>query len=469
MSEHGQHQILLVDDDSASRATLSEWVERQGWEAIACSDGEQAVERIDEGVAVIVTDLKMPRTDGMQLLRYAKKNAPYAAVIMVSGQGTIDTAVQALKEGAFDFLPKPINLKELSHRIGMALEKRSMAAEIARLHAELKDRKSLDGMVGHSQAMREIFEKIKLVASTNSTVLVAGESGTGKELVARSIHQQSKRASAPFIPVNCAAIPDTLVESELFGYEKGAFTGATEKRKGLFQAAERGTLFIDEIGELQLGLQSKLLRAIENKKVLSVGGTSEKPVDVRIVAATNRDLHEQVRAKQFREDLYYRLQVVVLNLPPLRERRSDIPLLVRFFVDEISQEAERPVKEISAEALATLSQYDWPGNIRELRNTLEGIIVLCLKECIELEDLPDHIRHAGHRAARTTFESGMTLEEMEREAIRRTLQITNGQRAETAKRLGISARTLLRKIQRYGFSDMETSESPQAHQTATTE
>ncbi len=368
---------------------------------------------------------------------------------MVSGVGSVEAAVKALKEGAFDFLSKPINLKELKHRIERALEKQSMAAEIADLHRRLREQHGIDDMVGQCPAMRELFEKIKLVADTNSTVLIIGESGTGKELVARSLHLNSPRRSQPFLPVNCAAIPDTLIESELFGHEKGAFTGASDKRKGVFQAAEGGTLFIDEIGEMPLGLQSKLLRAIENKKVMPVGSAREVPVDVRLVAATNRDLDQIVKQKEFREDLYYRLKVVVLRLPPLRERREDIPLLVRFFIDQIAKETNRAVRDITPEALNTLRAYDWPGNVRELRNTLEGIIVLSLKEQIELSDVPEHIRHTKVQDAQSIFEPGMTLQDMEREAIRRTLQATAGHRGETAERLGVSVRTLQRKIKEY--------------------
>lgn len=449
MSSQTKPRILLVDDDPASREALCEWMLRRGWDPFAVRDGEEALAHLHDGVAVIVTDLKMPRTDGMDLLRIAKQKAPHAAVIMVSGYGTVENAVEALKEGAFDFLAKPVNLQELQHRIARALERRTMAADLAELHRQLRERHGVDDMIGQSAAMRELFEKIRLVADTNSTVLVIGESGTGKELVARSLHMNGSRRHKPFLPVNCAAIPDALIESELFGHEKGAFTGAAEARRGLFQAAEGGTLFIDEIGEMPLGLQSKLLRALENKKIRPVGGTREVPVDVRLIAATNRDLDEIVKRREFREDLYYRLKVVMLRLPPLRQRRDDIPLLVRFFIDQLAAENKRPVREITPEALNALREYDWPGNVRELRNALEGIIVLSMKERIELSDLPDYIRHFDKQAGRSVFEPGMTLEEMEREAIRRTLQATSGHRAETARRLGLSVRTLQRKIKQF--------------------
>lgn len=449
MTGNGTVRILLVDDDRESREAIGEWLLEEGFEVVAVENGKQATSHLHDGISVIVTDLKMPRTDGLDLLRLAKKEAPHAEVILVTGHGTVESAVEALKEGAFDYLTKPVKPQELTHRIRMALERRSMASEIARLHVQLNEGRGLENMIGRSPAMREVFEKIRLVADTNSTVLVVGESGTGKELVARAIHSSSRRSHKPFLPVNCAAIPETLIESELFGHEKGAFTGASTKRDGLFQAARGGTLFVDEIGEMQLGLQSKLLRAIENKRVLPVGSTHEVDVDVRLVAATNRDLEQRVAEGAFREDLYYRLRVVVLKLPPLRERRSDIPLLVRFFVDQLAQENNRPVKDISQEALEALKSYDWPGNVRELRNTLESVIVLCLKEQIEFDDLPPHI--TGAQPLQSVIQPGMTMEEIEKEAIRRTLEQFAGHRGRTADSLGISVRTLHRKIKEFNL------------------
>ncbi len=449
MTKQGKWKILLVEDDPDGRQAMCEWLERRGYEPIAVSDGQEAIEHLDDGVAVIVTDLVMPRTDGLELLRIVKERAPNTAVILVSGHGTVDTAVTALKEGAFDFLTKPINLKELTHRVEMALEKRTMAAEIAQLHAQLSERHALGNMVGNSAPMQALFEKIRLVADTRATVLIQGESGTGKELVARALHHNSSRGNKPFVPVNCAAIPETLIESELFGHEKGAFTGATERRSGLFQTATNGTLFIDEIGDMQIGLQSKMLRAIESRKIMPVGGNKELDVNVRLVSATNRDLGELVKNQEFREDLYYRLKVVELRLPPLRERRDDIPLLVRHFIDSLSAENERPVKEISAETLNALCNYGWPGNVRELRNTLESIIVLSVKERIEPRDLPEHI--TGAATTRSIVRPGMTMRQIEEEAIRRALQESDGHRAKAADVLDISVRTLQRKVKEYGI------------------
>jgi DNA-binding NtrC family response regulator len=450
MSPDGNWKVLLVDDDRNSREAVRDWLVSEGLDVVAVGSSEEAVEHIHDGVAVVVTDLKMPRTDGLQLLRLTKEKAPHTAVILISGYGTVDTAVAALKEGAFDFLTKPLNPQQLTHRIYLALEKREMATQIANLHSQLNQRHAFDSLVGHSQPMRELFEKIRLVADTRATVLLSGESGTGKELVARAIHHHSPRSAKPFVPVNCAAIPETLVESELFGHEKGAFTDAHQRRMGLFQAASGGTLFVDEIGELRLGVQSKLLRTIETKKVMPVGSIQEIDVDVRLIAATNRDLEEQVRARQFREDLYFRLKVVELRLPPLRERREDISLLVRYFIEQIARDDGRAIQDIAPEAMEALRSYDWPGNVRELRNTLEGIIVLSMRDQIELADLPEYIR--GAQPARAIIQPGMTLEDLEKEAIRRALQQTGGHRAKTAQLLGLSVRTLHRKIKDYNLS-----------------
>ena len=429
---------------------MTEWLERRSYEVVPKLNAEEAFTSINDGIAVIVTDLRMPKTDGLQVIRRARELAPHAIVIVVSGDSRIEKAVAAIREGAFDYLTKPIQLDELGHRIEMALHERALAAEIASLQLQLNEKYSVENMVGTSPAMRGLYEKIKLVADTRSTVLVTGESGTGKELVARSIHALSKRRDQAFIPVNCAAIPETLVESELFGHEKGAFTGAVNRKTGFFEAARSGTLFIDEIGELEIGLQAKFLRAIESRRILRVGSTSEAEVDVRLVAATNRDLGKRVESGDFREDLFYRLKVVELKIPPLRDRREDIPLLVRHFIDEITKDTERTVSDISSEALEMLKSYSWPGNVRELRNTLEGVIVLSLKENLDISDFPPHI--SGHDESQAIIKPGMTMSEIEKEAIRRTLQHTGGNRTRAAEVLDISVRTLQRKINDFGLS-----------------
>ncbi len=440
-------KILLIDAEQDSLSLLSEKLVANSYSPIAVSDSNAAWQYLDDGVAVVVTDLNVPGTNGLDVIKFAKQHAPHAIIIVVSQEKSIDTAVEAVRLGAFDYLTKPVDPDELIHRIEMAIRNRSLAAEIAELHMQLGEKQSLDDMVGKSPAMRSLYEKIRLVANTKSTVLVTGESGTGKELVARSLHALSKRCEKSFIPINCAAIPESLVESELFGHEKGAFTGATDQKLGFFEAANQGTLFIDEIGELEIGLQSKLLRALENRRIMRLGSTSETEVDVRLVAATNRNLSEEVSKGNFREDLYYRLKVVELKLPPLRERREDIPLLIRHFITELSAELERPVQDISTEALEMMKGYSWPGNVRELRNTLESIIVLLLKEIIEASDLPEFI--SGHSESQAVIQPGMTMAEIEKEAIRRTLQHTNGNRTHASKILQISVRTLQRKIAEY--------------------
>ena len=430
---------------------MTECLENRSYEVIPKVNAEDAFASINDGVAVIVTDLRMPKTDGLQVIRRARELAPHAIVIVVSSDNSIEKAVAAIREGAFDYLTKPIQLEELGHRIEMALHERALAAEIASLQLQLNEKYSVENMVGTSPAMRGLYEKIKLVADTRSTVLVTGESGTGKELVARSIHSLSKRRDQAFIPVNCAAIPESLVESELFGHEKGAFTGAVDRKTGFFEAARNGTLFIDEIGELELGLQAKFLRAIESRRILRVGSTAEEEVDVRLVAATNRDLAKRVESGDFREDLFYRLKVVELKIPPLRERREDIPLLVRHFIDEITKDIERSVTDISSEALDMLKFYSWPGNVRELRNTLEGVIVLSLKDKLDVIDFPPHI--SGHNESQAIIKPGMTMSEIEKESIRRTLQHTGGNRTRAAEILDISVRTLQRKLNDFGLAD----------------
>jgi DNA-binding NtrC family response regulator len=447
MPETETWKVLLVDDDRQSREAMAEWLESEGFEVITASDGQSAKQHIHEGVAVIVTDLRMPHGDGFELLRLAREKAPHAAVILVTGHATVDSAVAALKEGAFDYLTKPVEPKELARCVRNAVEDRAVTADIAELHAQVQKNQGFENMVGRSPSMRGVFEKIRLAADTKSTVLVTGESGTGKELVVRALHYNSSRRHKPLVPVNCAAIPESLIESELFGHEKGAFTGATARRSGLFETASEGTIFIDEISEMNLGLQSKLLRAIETRRLMPVGSAKEIEVDVRVVAASNRNLHEEVQKKNFREDLYYRLKVVEILLPPLRERVEDIPLLVRFFLEQIARENQRPVFEITAKAMDVLLSYSWPGNVRELRNTLEGIVVLSRSDRIDEADIPERIR--GAASAEIVLRAGMTMAEVEKEAIRRTLTQTGGRRSEAARILGISVRVLQRKVNEY--------------------
>jgi DNA-binding NtrC family response regulator len=453
MTATAKGKILLVDDEAANRESTTLFLESEGFQVIAAANGAEAIRHLADGVSVIITDLVMPQTDGMDLLRAAREETPHTPVIMMTGHGSEAAAVNALKAGAFHYLAKPVNPDELLSLIRQAAEKYLMAAEIAALHEQLNERYAFGNIIGKSEPMRKVFEKIRMVADTRSTVLVEGESGTGKELVARAVHFNSPRRQKPFVVINCAAMPEALIESELFGHEKGAFTGAVDRRIGKFQAANGGTLLVDEIGEMQLDLQSKLLRAIETRCVTPIGSNKESEVDVRIVASTNRNLADLVGQGRFREDLFYRLQVVMIRLPPLRERKEDIPLLVRTFIDELAKESHRPARDISADAMALLAGYDWPGNVRQLRNLLESVIVLSTRDVIEVVDLPEPIRSARPaRAVSLAVNPGLTMEEIEKEAIRQTLEQTNGNRSEASRLLGISVRTLQRKIRQYGFS-----------------
>ncbi len=417
------------------------------------TDGKEALDQLYDGISLIVTDLRMPKVDGIELLRIARSKVPHVPVILLTGSASVETAIEALQLGASDYLKKPVNLKELTVKIKRAIEQQELASEIADLHIKLKEKDELYKMIGRCAAMRKVFERIRLVADTDATVLITGESGTGKELVAHAVHAHSSRNKNVFLPVNFAAIAESLIESELFGHEAGSFTGATKRRNGVFQAANHGTLFLDEIGELQIGLQSKLLRALENKAVMRVGSQKEEPIDVRMVAATNVDLLEMVNEGKFRKDLFYRLNVVNIELPPLRDREEDIPLLVQYFIEVIASANSRPTKSISPTALDCLMKFDWPGNIRELRNTLESVIVMSLKEQIEYDDLP--LRITGASITNDLLKSGLSLRDLEHEAIRHALEKFDGKRKESADALGISVRTLQRKIKEYDLEPEE--------------
>jgi DNA-binding NtrC family response regulator len=445
-------RVLLVEDDKTSLESITLFLERKGYDVISARDGAEALEHLADGISVVVTDFAMPEVDGLELLRAAREDAPHAAVIMITGHGSEDVAVQALQAGAFHYLTKPIDPDELLSLVRQACEKYRMATEITGLHQQLQEKYGFANIIGTSDAMRRVFEKVRMVADTRSTVLIEGASGTGKELVARALHYNSARRKKPFVALNCAALPEALVESELFGHERGAFTGAVDRRIGKFQAAEGGTLLIDEIGDMPLDLQSKLLRAIESRCITPIGSNQEIKVDARIVASTNRDLVAMAKREAFREDLFYRISVVNIKLPPLSERPGDIPLLVRAFIDELAEESRRPVRDITPAALARLQGYEWPGNVRQLRNVLESVIVTATREIIDVPDLPEPVRQARPVSMRRSLvKPGMTLEALEKEAIRVALRQTDGNRTRAAEQLGISLRTLQRKIKEYGL------------------
>ncbi|MCA9676323.1 MAG: sigma-54-dependent Fis family transcriptional regulator, partial [Myxococcales bacterium] len=394
MSERAR--ILVADDEPNLRRVLSAMLRREGHEVVQATDGAEALELMGGDVDVVITDLRMPRVDGMEVLRHAARSTPHVPVIMITAYGSVGQAVEAIKAGAFDYIEKPFEQDQIRAILDKAVKQAIANRTAPRSHfyasdADADEVKGRFGLVGDSPEMHAIFEIIDKVADTPSTVLITGESGTGKELVAKALHENSSRRAGPFIKINCAAIPKTLMESELFGYEKGAFTGATSSKPGRFELADGGTLFLDEIGEIPVEMQVKLLRAIQESEFERVGGLKTIKVDVRLITATNRDLEQEIARGNFRDDLYYRLNVVPLQIPPLRKRRSDIPQLVRHIMRKFNERLKKNVGGVSDEALAALAAHPWPGNIRELENVLERTILFSKSERIELADLPEEI------------------------------------------------------------------------------
>ena len=462
-------RILVVDDDVDLLNLVSIPLRSKGFEVDSFEDPLEAEEQIPlADYDLILTDLEMPERSGLDLLKQAKANDPTTCVILLTGHAAVDTAVEAMKLGAFDYLKKPFPNKELLAVIEKGLRQRELELENRRLRSALREKYHFSNLVGNSSVMREVFRMIERAGPTDSTVLVLGESGTGKELVARAIHETSHRSRRRFLKVNCSALADSLLESELFGHVKGAFTGAVTHKRGLFEAANGGTLFLDEVGDTSPPLQAKLLRVLQEGEIRPVGGTEDKQVDVRVIAATNHDLRERISQNLFREDLFFRLNVVSLSLPPLRDRKEDIPLLVRHFLQKKVGEGKEP-PTLSREVEEALLEYSWPGNIRELENAIERAIVLSDSHQIDFHDLPTEIIRSrkeslgGGRDA-GTVENGLeeevesdapllSLEEMERLQIIRTLKQTHGHREQAAKILGINRRTLYQKIKRYGIRE----------------
>ncbi len=449
--------VLIVDDEQPNLESLERTFTREGWRVALADSGQSALEVVRrDRPDVVVTDLMMPGMGGEELLRAVKAIAPEIEVVLMTAFGTVEGAVAAMKEGAYDFITKPVKRHAIVKSVRLALERASLVAEnralrarLARLSGEAAD----GGMVGSAPAFRAALDTLRQVAPASATVLLLGESGTGKELAARLLHDLSPRSGAPFVPVNCAAIPESILESELFGYERGAFTGATQRKEGRFQRAHGGTLFLDEVGDMSPGVQAKLLRVIQDGVVERLGGTQPVQVDVRIVAATNRDLAAEVRAGRFREDLYYRLDVVAVRLPPLRERREDIPLLAAFFLRGFAERNRRPVTGFSDAALQALVAHDWPGNVRELQHAVERAVVLCKGEVVEAGDLPDAVRNSAPGrpsppSNTLTIAIGTPLEEIERIVIRETLRQTRGDKNLAAQLLRVAPRTIYRKLDR---------------------
>jgi two-component system response regulator AtoC len=444
-------RILVVDDEEQMRDLLAKILERKGYQVSVCGDGTDALAFLErEPVDLVVTDVRMPGLNGMEALRAIKELNPEIVVIIMTAFGSIDQAVQAVKEGAYDYINKPFKIDEILLTIEKALDERRLRHEVSTLRQELRTRYHFENLIGKSRAMQEIFGLIEQVAGSRSTVMIYGKSGTGKELVAKAVHYNSPRSDKAFVAVNCAAIPAELLESELFGHEKGAFTGAIATKVGKFELATGGTLFLDEIGHMRLDLQAKILRALQEREIERVGGTRTIKIDVRVLAATNRDLKKAIEEGGFREDLYYRLNVVPITLPDLKDRQEDIPLLANHFVQKFAQESTPAVREISKDAMALLMTHTWPGNVRELENVIERAVTLGHGPAIQPSDLPPHLA-GGTNPLERALTKEATLEDLEKDYIAMILRRTKGHQIRAASILGIDRRTLYRKIRRYNL------------------
>jgi DNA-binding NtrC family response regulator len=445
--------VLVVDDEKNIREGLGRALELDGHEVLLAADGEEAMTYVnDEDVDLVIADLKMPRVSGEELLRNISGSHPTIPVIILTGHGTIETAVRAMRDGAYDFLTKPVNLDRLSLLVKRALQTRELVLQHRALQDELSKQRQFRNIIGKSSIMRRIFEVVQQVAPTKASVLITGESGVGKELIADAIHNLSQRGEKPFIKVHCAALSESLLESELFGHEKGAFTGAIARKRGRFELAHTGSIFLDEIGEINQAVQIKILRVLQDKKFERVGGEETIEADVRIVSATNKDLKEEISRGAFREDLYYRLNVVNILVPPLRERKEDIPLLIAAFLKEFSQENGKQIEGIDPKARSALYNHAWPGNVRELRNCIESAVVMCKGNIITIDDLPPSVGLDTDENY-IKIDLGATLSEAEREIIRNTLSLNKGNKSKTAEMLGIGRKTLHRKIAEYHIEE----------------
>ncbi|HYL79716.1 MAG TPA: sigma-54 dependent transcriptional regulator [Candidatus Acidoferrum sp.] len=456
-------QILVVDDEASQREILRTILSSEDYRVeTAGSVAEALLKSEQKRFDLVITDLRMPGADGLALVGRLTREDPPTLVILMTAYGSIDTAEQALRQGAFDYLTKPLEREELLLIVGRAFERIQLIQENRLLRQQLEARFRVEGIVGSHYRMQEVFDKLYKVSSSTSTVLITGESGTGKELIARAIHRHSPRKDRPFVAISCAAIPETLIESELFGYEKGAFTGAVSRRLGLFEAADKSTLFLDEVGELNVNLQAKVLRALQEREIRRVGGREDLKVDVRIIAATNKDLEAEVARGSFREDLFYRLNVMTINLPPLRERSTDLPQLVEYFVGRACAEAGRPPMAITTEAMRLLLNYHWPGNVRQLEAVLQRAVLLSDHRTIDYMDLPIEVRFsslppseprettASEGVNRFTLPShGINLEEVERDFILQAMEMSGGVIAKAAKLLGLSYRTLQYRLEKF--------------------
>lgn len=441
--------IIVVDDEEIVRESLKEWLLDDGYNVDTAEDGPTALKMMKEkSYDIAIIDLKMPKMDGLEVMERMKEISPETKVIMITAYATVHTAVQAIKMGAYDYLVKPCNPEEISLLIQRLIESQSLAKEVVYLRKKLEEQYRFHDLVSKSHKMQKIFEFAKTIAQTSSNVLILGESGTGKELLARAIHNEGPRANYPFVAVSCVALPETLLESELFGHEKGAFTDAITQKKGKFEIADKGTIFLDEIGDISPKLQLSLLRVIQEKEIVRVGGEKPIKLDVRIIAATNRDLKKLVQEGKFREDLYYRLNVITIEIPPLRERKEDIPLLVNHFIQKFNVELKKNVQKITDDAMKALLKYNWPGNVRELENVIERAMVVCKDNIIRKEDL-------GLPEEDEVFLGlkDKSLKSVEREHILRVLKENDWNIQRSAEILGIDRATLYNKIKKYNLRE----------------
>jgi two-component system response regulator HydG len=449
-------RVLVIDDDEAHAEALAEALEVDENRCEVAHSGREGIERLSErSFDAVLTDLVMHDLSGLEVVKECRRLQPDAVVLVITGHGSVESAVEAMQSGAADYLTKPVNLQELRTKLPRAVAAVRQGRENVELRRQLDKRFGFERIIGQSPAMQRVFDVLRQVSGTNATVLILGESGTGKELVAQAIHQNSPRKDRHFVAVNCAALSAGLIESELFGHVKGAFTNAYAAKEGRIVYADGGTLFLDEVGDMPLETQAKLLRVLETREVVPVGGNEARKVDVRLVAATNRDLRVMVQDGSFREDLLFRLQVITITLPPLRERPGDIPLLIEAFVQEFDQLHGRKVRGLSPEARTLLVRHSWPGNVRELRNAIENMVLLARSDVLEAGDVPHTVGEGGGRGAAGGGGfplAGRSLSEVERELIAENLKLLGGNREKTAKVLGIGERTLYRKIKEYGLS-----------------
>lgn len=451
--------ILLVDDEPNNRDALSLLLTGAGYHVDAVGTGEEAIRQLNQTpYAIVVTDLFLPGVSGIDILKKVKSDAPYTNVILITGNASAETAVEAMKEGAFDYITKPVDFEKLKILVAKAMEKSRLVAENLYLRQQLRGRYSFDNIIGHSPAMQKVFSRLEKIVHTDSTILILGESGTGKELVARAIHYNGNRRNKPFIDIHCGAIPAELLESELFGHVRGAFTGAVADKPGKFELANGGTIFLDEIGTMPMHLQMKLLRVLQEQEIERVGGNRKIKLDVRVISATNADLEQDVREGRFREDLYYRLNVIPIELPPLRERREDIPLLVRHFLQKTCTVMGRELMSVTSEAMKALESYDWPGNVREMENVIERTVALTEGTSIGLADLPAAISkqalpdEPGSQTLVKLTDEGIDMPgliaDIERRLIREAMELAGGVKARAAALLGLNRTTLVEKIKR---------------------